>query len=148
MSTVAALLAGVELFHGLGRKELERLERVVRRRRYEAGETIVREGESGIAFYVLASGSAQVTQRGPDGAERAVRTLAPGDGFGEMALLAERPRTASITSLEPVECLVLHRMDFLDQMRQNPEIAIRMLETLSQRLLEAERRADQAAGAR
>ncbi|MBI3980205.1 MAG: cyclic nucleotide-binding domain-containing protein [Chloroflexi bacterium] len=139
------MLAGVDLFRGVSAKELERLERVARPRQFAAGETIVREGETGIALFVVLSGKVRVTQQTGAGQERELRTIGPGGAFGEMALLGERPRTATVTAVEPTECLALHRRHFLDELRQSPEIAIRLLETLSQRLVDAERRT-QAAG--
>lgn len=136
-----SVLAGIELFEGIGERELERLERLGRRRHYPAGEAIVREGESGIAMFVITSGRVRVSQRGDDGQERELRTLGPGGWFGEMALFSNRRRSASVTALEPTECLALHRLDFLDELRKSPDVAIRLLDTLSQRLADANRRA-------
>jgi len=135
-----AALAGVALFQGLRPRELERLEQIARRRRYDAGETIVRQGETGIAFFVVTRGRVGVAQRGPDGQERGLRIIGPGGSFGEMALLQERPRSASVIALEPTECLALARLDFLDLLRRSPEIAIQLLDTLSRRLVDAELR--------
>ena len=136
------VLAGVEIFRGLAPAELARLERLGRRRRYAPGETIVKQGDSGIALFVVLAGRVQVTRAGADGQEQVLRTVGPGGAFGEMALLSNHPRSAtcSATEDEAVECLALHRLDFIDELRRYPEIAIRLLETLSRRLEDAERR--------
>ena len=133
-----SVLAGVDLFQGLDPKELQRLERVSHRRHYDAGEDIVREGESGIAFFVITKGRVRICVRDQDGQEHELRTMGPGESFGEMALFRDRPRSATVTAVEPTECLALHRLEFLDELRQSPEIAIRLLDTLSQRLADVE----------
>jgi CRP/FNR family cyclic AMP-dependent transcriptional regulator len=134
-----SLLAGVELFQGVGASELARLEQIGRRRQYPAGDTIVREGKGAIGFFVIVRGQVRVTQS-VDGQERELRRLGPGGSFGEMGLFTDRPRSATITAIEPTECLVLQQLDFLDELRKRPEIAIRLLRTLSERLIEAESR--------
>jgi CRP/FNR family cyclic AMP-dependent transcriptional regulator len=137
-----SVLAGVGLFGGLDPGALQRLERLGRRRRYAPGEVIMRQGDGAIALFTVLSGRVQVSRRGEDGQEQALRTLGPGGYFGEMALLSNRPRSATVAASEDgeVECLVLHRLDFLEEVRRRPEVAIRLLETLSRRLEDAERR--------
>lgn len=139
-SPSSSAFAGIALFRGLERKELEKLERRAHHRQYDPGQTIVREGEGGIAFFVIVSGKVRVSQRTADGQERELRTLGPGDSFGEMALFTDRPRSATITAVEPTECLALSRLEFLDELRKAPEVAIRLLDTLGQRLVDAEHR--------
>ena len=142
MSGASSALAGVDIFQGVDQKDLRRLESRGRRRRFEAGEVLLQEGETAIALFAVLSGRVRVTQRTADGQERELRTIGPGGTFGEMALFTDwARRSATITAIEPTECLVLHRFDFLDQLRQDPEIAIHLLETLGRRLVEAERRA-------
>jgi CRP-like cAMP-binding protein len=130
-------LAGVELFRGLSKSELERLERVAHRRHYEPGAAIVQEGSGGIAFFVLTAGKASVTHTGPDGKQEELRTIGPGGVFGEMALFSDRPRSATVTAIEPTDCLALHRLEFLDELRRSPDVALRLLDTLAVRLAEA-----------
>ena len=135
-----AVLGKMDLFRGISQRELGRLEKLARPRSYEAGQMIVEEGTSGIALFVIRSGKVRVTQKTADGSEREIRTIGPGGAFGEMALFNSRPRSATITAVEPTECLAVHQFDFLDELRKSPEIAIRLLDTLSQRLIDAERR--------
>ena len=135
-----AVLGTIDLFRGISERELGRLEKLARPRTYEAGQIIVEEGSSGIALFVIRSGKVRVTQKGNDGEQREIRTIGAGGSFGEMALFNNRPRSATITAVEPTECLALHQFDFLDELRKSPEISIRLLDTISQRLIDAERR--------
>jgi CRP/FNR family transcriptional regulator, cyclic AMP receptor protein len=136
------VLAGVGLFGDLDSDALQRLERLGRRRRFGPGEVIMRQGDGAIALFAVLSGRVQVSRLGADGQEQALRTMGPGGYFGEMALLSNRPRSATVAASPDgeVECLVLHRLDFLEEVRRQPELAVRLLETLSRRLEDAERR--------
>jgi len=135
-ANISGALGGVELFQGLTRQELERLERLAHRRHYEPGDTIIGEGQGGIAFFVLTSGQAVVTRTGQDGQEHELRKVGPGGVFGEMALFTDRPRAATIKAVEPTDCLVLHRLEFIEELRRSPEVALRLLDTLAARLSE------------
>jgi CRP-like cAMP-binding protein len=138
MSTNSASgIAGTDLFKGLTQQQLERLERLAHRRHYEPGEVIVHEGQGGIAFFILTSGKAVVTRTGRDGQAHELRTVGPGGVFGEMALFTDRPRSATITATEPTDCLALHRLEFLDELRRSPDVALKLLDTLAARLAEA-----------
>ena len=97
------------------------------------------EGRPGIAFFVIESGEVRVTQKSSDGGQREIRKIGAGGTFGEMALFNNRPRSATITAVEETECLAIHQFDFLQVLRKTPEIAIRLLDTLSQRVIDAER---------
>ncbi|HEU5316949.1 MAG TPA: cyclic nucleotide-binding domain-containing protein [Chloroflexota bacterium] len=135
-----AVLGKIDLFRGISERELARLEKLARPRVYEPGQIIVEQGSSGVALFVIRSGKVRVTQKAADGTHREIRTIGPGGSFGEMALFNNRPRSATISAVEPTECLALHQFDFLDELRKSPEIAIRLLDTISQRLVDAERR--------
>jgi CRP-like cAMP-binding protein len=130
-------IAGTALFRGLSQAELDRLEKVAHRRHYDPGAVIVQEGQGGIAFFVVINGEAQVARQGTDGALHELRKIGPGEVFGEMALFSDRPRTATVTAIVPTECLALHRLEFLDELRRSPEVALRLLDTLAVRLSEA-----------
>jgi CRP-like cAMP-binding protein len=134
-------LSQVELFRGLKPKELAHLERVAHPRHFAPGAVVVWEGRTGLALFVVLGGRLRVTQQvAAEGEARELRDLGPGEAFGELTLLTGRPRSATVTALEPTDCLALHRLDFLAELRAHPEVALRLLETLAQRLLEAERR--------
>jgi CRP/FNR family transcriptional regulator, cyclic AMP receptor protein len=126
--------ANAQLFRDLSADELAPLERAAHPRNYEAGATILREGEGGIAFFVITSGKVVVSRAGSDGQQREIRTIGPGGEFGEMALFSDRPRAATVTDIEPTDCLALHRLEFLDELRRHPEVALRLLNSLAIRL--------------
>ncbi|MBV9172557.1 MAG: cyclic nucleotide-binding domain-containing protein [Chloroflexi bacterium] len=134
-STNAATgFANAELFRGLTPAELTRLERAAHRRHYDPGAIILYEGQGGIAFFVITSGKVVVTRTDRDGKQQEIRTLGPGDTFGEMALFSDRPRAASVSAVEATDCLALHRLEFLDELRRSPEVALRLLDLLAIRL--------------
>lgn len=104
-----ALLRGHPLFRLLAVAVLEDLARALVPRAVTAGEEIVREGEWGGHFYLVGAGSLEVTRGGEP-----IRSLHPGDGFGEIALLRDGRRTATVTALEPTELFELDRQPFLE----------------------------------
>jgi CRP-like cAMP-binding protein len=131
---VSAGLANAELFRDLTPAELERIERVAHHRHYDPGAVIVREGQGGIAFFIVTSGEAVISREGADGKHQEIRRVGPGGVFGEMALFSDRPRSATVTAAEPTDCLALHRLEFLDELRRSPEVALRLLDSLAIRL--------------
>ena len=130
-------LAAVPLFSQVTRKDLSRLGRAIVERKYKAGETIVKEGEQAVAFFVVNKGRVEAVRGAGGGNEVKLNELGPGSAFGEMALLDGAPRSATVRALEDVECLVLSRWDFVAELRTNPHIAVAMLPILSKRLREA-----------
>jgi CRP-like cAMP-binding protein len=130
-------LARAELFRDLTPAQLERLDRVAHQRHYDTGEVIVQEGEGGIAFFVVTAGRVTISRAGTDGQQHDIRSVGPGGAFGEMALFSDRPRSATITAVEPTDCLALHRFEFLDELRRSPEVALRLLDSLAIRIDEA-----------
>ena len=130
----------VPLFEGLEAKHLAVLGKMVQPRQYKDGETIVQQGEGGIGLYVIQSGEVEVTQK--QGAnENRLRTMGPGESFGEIALLTDHPRTATVKALQPTACWVMSAWEFRSALQESPEMALRMLKTVAQRLIEAEERA-------
>jgi CRP-like cAMP-binding protein len=136
-TNASAGFASAELFRDLSPEELARLERVAHRRHYDPGAVIVAEGQGGIAFFVVTAGQAVVSRAGTDGQPHEIRRIGPGGAFGEMALFSDRPRSATVTAVEPTDCLALHRFEFLDELRRSPEVALRLLDSLAIRLDEA-----------
>jgi CRP/FNR family cyclic AMP-dependent transcriptional regulator len=132
-------LATVDLFAQFTRKDLTRIGRAVVERVYKKGDTIVKEGEQAVAFFVVSKGKVEVT-KGAGAKKQKLSMLGPGSVFGEMALLDGGPRTATVVALEETECLVLSRWDFVAEMRTNPHMAVAMLPIISKRLRKADER--------
>ncbi len=130
-----AILRRVDLLASLPPETQEQLAAAVRTRPYEAGKVVIREGEEGDSFFIIARGKADVTV-GLTRVGRSVRTLGSGDYFGEMSLLTGAPRTATIRALEDMELLVVDKAAFREILVANPGVAERLSETISRRQLE------------
>jgi CRP-like cAMP-binding protein len=128
-------LKSVPLFAGVRDKELGRLAKVMRESRFNEGEVITTEGRSGIGFFLIEDGNATVSLRG-----EIVRTLGPGDHFGEIALIDEGPRSATVTATTDLRCRGLAAWEFKSFVQEHPEVAWPLLETLASRLRDAEGR--------
>jgi len=112
-------LMAVPVFHGLGAPEIDRLAIRLLVTRYLPGDTIVRQGERGDRFYILVDGHVDVS-REEAGGSRHLATLGPGNVFGEMALLDQAPRSATVRALTAVETYTLSEADFGDLLRHRP----------------------------
>jgi len=123
------LLKATPLLAELGRRELEEVSRLADEVDVNAGRVLMREGETGQEFFVIIDG-----QVGIDRGGSRVRTLGPGDFFGEVALLSEGPRTATATSDTPAHLLVLGHREFHSLMAQFPTIQTSVLNCLAGRL--------------
>ena len=127
--TKVQALKGVPLFEGLSRRELVQLERVCDDLEVEPGRVLCREGEVGREFFVLVDGKVQVTRKG-----RRISTLTGGDFLGEIALLTELPRTATVTAETPVRLFVLTSREFHAVLDRNRNVERKVLQTLARRL--------------
>lgn len=123
------LLQGIPLFADLDRHHIERLGMLTEEVDVPAGKVLIRQGEHGDDMMVIVSGEAGVDR---DGAR--INQLGPGDFFGEIALVAGGPRTATVTAQTPSRLLVLNRRDFHALMDEFPGVATQVLMTLAQRL--------------
>jgi CRP-like cAMP-binding protein len=140
---VKGLLRGVSLFEDLDPGSAAELERLATPRAYAAGEVVVSADEPGDALYVLAQGKVKVVLYGESGREVILHVFkAPGDFFGEMSLLDDEPRSATVIADAPSTLLVLSRAAFQAHLARQPRTALRVLRELSRRL----RRADAVIG--
>jgi CRP-like cAMP-binding protein len=129
-----AFLSKVPLFSSLKDRQLHRLADRMIERNYAPGDLIVRQGQGGEGFFIIASGKAEAIRERGDGEKVNVNTFGPTDFFGELALLdAEGLRTATIRAIEPTVCLVLTRWDFLVVLRADAEMAIEILQEMARR---------------
>ena len=129
-------LRKIPFFEDLTPEDLDRVARIGERRSYQAGQAVLAQGTEGQAMFVILSGRATVDAGGR------THELGPGDFFGEMALLGRKPRSATVTAVEPVECLVFETMYFKPFLIKNPSVAVAILEGVVERLREAQQRID------
>ena len=136
MVSLAGDLKQVPLFSSLPQRQLKRLSRDFKERHFKPGATPVRQGHmSGIGFFVITDGEASVSL---DSTE--VARLGPGDYFGELGLISERARTATVTAETSLRCLELASWDFRRFVRDNPDVAWKLLQHLVHLLLKAQER--------
>ena len=133
--TPVDLLQRVPLFADFERGELERLARSFKERTFDAGSTVAGEGKTGAGFFVIESGEASVSVRGDERAK-----LGPGDYFGEIALIDDGARSATITADSDLHCYGLTSWEFRPLVESNASIAWKLLETMAQRLRAAQQR--------
>ena len=134
---VTDLFSKVPLFEGLAPADRIALSRAAAVRVYRRGERIVTQGQPGDSFFVLLKGRLSVSIMSPEGREIVLSTLAAGDHFGEMALLDEAPRSATVTAVEKAELAVLTRDAFFDLLRGNFVLFRGLLASYSRRLRHA-----------
>jgi CRP-like cAMP-binding protein len=127
--TKVEALKGAPLFEGLSRKELVQLARVCEDLEVKPGEVLCKEGQIGHEFFVIVDGKVQVTRKG-----KRVATLTGGDFLGEVAMVTEMPRTATVTAETPVRLFLLTRRDFRAVLDKNPNVERKVLRALARRL--------------
>jgi len=136
-------LAAVPLLSRLNSAQRARLAKLATTRKYRASSVIVRQGDTSMSFYVILSGRVRIEQELGDNQRLLLRDLGPGGYFGEMGLIDDMPRSATVVAVEPTECALLAKWDFGNELREDPDIAMALLPILSQRIrdLEAQRAA-------
>src|SRR3972149_3680920 len=132
------LLKNVPIFSELGRRDLDRLAKLMVPRNVKAGEVIIKEGDQAAGFFVINSGKVEVVQDVDGSNPQQLATLSAGDFFGEMALFEGFPRNATVRAMEDTECMAMTRWDFTAEMKTHPEIAVGMVPVLVRGLGEVE----------
>lgn len=123
------LLRKVALFSGITERALGTIAGQAEVIEFAPGQYIVRQGQVGTGFYLLASGRARVTRGG-----EALARLGPGDFFGELSVLDQAPRMAHVIAEEPTVCLALASWDFTKVLEEHPKIALSLLREIARRL--------------
>jgi CRP-like cAMP-binding protein len=134
---MTAFLASVPLFQGLNKRHLNQLAKRFIPRNYKAGDVIVTQGKGGEGMFTIISGGAEAVLETVDGEKTVVNTFGPANFFGEVAMLDDGPRTASVIATEDTECLVLTRSDFISVMQNDAEMATEIAMALARRLRRA-----------
>ena len=134
------LLRNVPLFAMLPESQLALLTSVVSRRSFPRGTTIIAAGDPTESLYVVISGRLKVMMSDDEGREVILSMLGPNEFFGEMGLIDDSPRSASVITLEPSELLTLSKRDFKKCVAENFEMAMTLMRGLVKRLREADRK--------
>ena len=137
LKQTVGFLHKIPLFQGLNNRQYEHLAKRMVERSYDAGKAIVNQDQGGEGFFIVVSGKAEALRERSDGVKVTVNNFGPTDYFGELALLDDGLRTASVVTTEPTTCLVLTRWDFLAALREDVEISILILQELAKRFRRA-----------
>ncbi|HET7597194.1 MAG TPA: cyclic nucleotide-binding domain-containing protein [Burkholderiales bacterium] len=139
------ILKRVPLFSTFSEQQLSAVLAYVQHRRYPRNALIVRAGDETDALYIILAGRVKVLIQDDEGHEVILSTLGPHDFFGEMGLLDEQPRSASVETLEPCEMLRLSKAGFVTCMKDNFDLAMRIIRNLVKRLRDADRKIESLA---
>lgn len=134
-----------DLFEELDDRELASIAAVAKVRRYAKDDAIFHADESGDVFCLIKEGQVKVTMISPEGKEIILSMLGPGEFFGEMALIDDAPRSATVISTEPLEVVTIWRNDFLQILSENFSITRKVLRVLTRRLRSASNRIESLA---
>jgi CRP/FNR family transcriptional regulator, cyclic AMP receptor protein len=135
-----AFLQRVSLLSGLTEHQLEALAAGSVRRSFPKGRTIVAEGEPSQSLHILLAGRAKVQRSDTEGKEVILAVLGPGECFGEMSLIDDAPRSASVITLEPCEFMSINKESFKAMLAQSHDMAMQVMRGLVRRLREADRK--------
>lgn len=127
------LISKVPLFRGLSRRELEQVASIADEIDLRKDKVLTREGERGREFFILIEGEAEVRRKG-----RKLAVRQGGEFFGEIALVCNVPRVATVTAISPVRALVIRDIEFRTLLQRVPAIALKVLEAVAERLPTAE----------
>jgi CRP/FNR family cyclic AMP-dependent transcriptional regulator len=126
---VAADFASIPLFRHVGEDTLKRVADVAREAVFPEGFEVVTQGDDGLGFFLITEGEFEVIRDGVT-----LARLGPGEYFGEMSLLDDEPRSATVRSATEGRCHTIYRFDFLTLVRRDPDLSLALLEDLSRRL--------------
>jgi len=132
------LLAEVSLFSHLGEAELLRIAELAGVHLFHKGEVIIREGEQDRRLFIIVRGTVEIVKGLGSKYEWHIRVLGPRSHFGEMALIDDLPRSASVVAKEETEILCLDQRDLRAEIDKHPSIAFELMKTLSRRIREIE----------
>jgi CRP/FNR family cyclic AMP-dependent transcriptional regulator len=139
-SATAELLRGVPLFAELSEPELQKIARVAVPRNYPGGTIILREGDPGDTCYVLERGQARVTRQHADGRTITLTNVSTGEIFGELAMFGGEVRSATVEAVDDVRAVAILAGDLKRLLNEHPEIAVKLLSALGEKLREANAR--------
>ena len=135
MAAPQELIEQVPLFADLDKRELQGLASSMKERTFDPGDTIAVEGQTGIGFFIIDEGEATISVKGAE-----LKTLGHGDYFGEVALIDDGPRSATITAKSPLKCYGITSWEFKPLVEDNADLAWKMLQTMAKMLRASEQR--------
>src|SRR5947209_15323197 len=135
-----ALLERVPAFSALAPEDLARVADVAVPRTFDGGEVVFREGDLSDTCYVVRSGHARAVREHPDGRSITLAQFGPGDIFGELAMLDDERRSATVEALEGIETLAIQGPDMRRLLREHPEISVKLIGALGRKLRETNER--------
>jgi len=138
--TIEEVFVAVPLLARLSTRQRSRLARYATTRTYQTGDVIIREGDTSMTLYVILTGAARVARQNHVGQTVSLAEIGPAGFFGEMGLLDDAVRSATITASAPTECALLGRWDFQRELRDDPAIALALLPILTERIRDLEAR--------
>lgn len=137
-TSVEEMLSKIPVFEGLKTSELRQVAGIVHRRQYVAGEYVFYQGDPGLGMYVVEQGEVSVLLIGSDGSKKELAVLKDGDFFGELSLLDESPRSASVIALADANLIGFFRPDLFEIMEKAPgtglKIVLKVAEMIGERL--------------
>jgi CRP/FNR family cyclic AMP-dependent transcriptional regulator len=133
LDSTLRFLGTVPMFRELDERQLKHIGKRFIHREYAPGEPIVEQGKLGIGLFIIESGRAEVVRQRIDDTSSVVDTLGPTNFFGELSLLDEEPRTASVIAAETTHCLVLTQLDFMTALEEDVTVPIAILKELARR---------------
>lgn len=139
MDQEIALLQESPLFSGMGREDVASILAEAQRRHYASGSNIIQENDPGDFVFLILSGRVQISKTLEPIGRQVIRVFGPGDFFGEMSILEDKPRSAAATALESAELVLLSKAHFETLLRRFPDVALNILRTFSGRLRETDR---------
>lgn len=131
---LAAFFKKGSLFGNLSDEELSQLAQIVRERKFDRNQVIFYEGDLGGSLYVIVSGTVKIVIMADDGREHILGLLDEGSFFGEISLIDGEPRSATAIALDKVNIVMISREDFVRLLRENPEMSLKIMQTLCDRL--------------
>jgi len=135
----AAFLSVVSVFSQMTAKDLERIAEHARVQEFKEGELIIKEGERDNRLFVVVSGRVEAVKRLGQRDEKILGAFGPRAYFGEMAMIDDMPRSASVVATEQTRVLCLEQLDLRKKMAECPGMALELLQTLSRRIRAAEK---------
>ncbi len=136
MDNILEYLKKIPLFKNFSDKELKNIASIIKERNYKKGDIIVKQGEEGIGLFIIKSGKVKVSKTLSSGKVLDIAIHSDGEYFGELSMLDNKPRSATVTALEDTQTFVMSYWEFKALLESKPELALSILPVLVERFRE------------